>query len=426
MSLERTPSRGDDRTEHRRTRPSPRRRTSALLGTLAVAGALLVAMPASSPRAATAAVAATTSRAAATGPLYRFVSMPDFINSDYGDTRVLAGWDPGEPVTFPDSETTYLHTILETIRAERPSFVLDGGDLVNGHWEDDVLHTGIFGPSATDRQRHDLAVLAGHLYYRTLLGLFSSTFGPGWVAYHGPSFFPQIGDHDIGDNPWRAGTVKTGQVGLHKYEFSKYFTRLANGAHRFGMHPAGPSAYTAYAFRRGADLFVSIDDFYRSGSGVRLTLDPQQLAWLTHRLSTARSNGVRHIVVQGHLPVIGASLPYVGSSRLRLEGGAGSAFWRVLKRFHVDLYLAGEFHAVSVRHDGPYQVVHGSVPSYGKTNYLVGDVYPDRIVVTVKELRATLADGTGTLQMPWNRYDRKGWVYDPQPTVVRSFVVPRT
>ena len=53
---------------------------------------------------------------------------------------------------------------------------------------------------------------------------------------------------------------------------------------------------------------------------MRLTLDPQQLRWLGKRLSAARSNGVRHVIVQGHLPVIGSSLPSVASSRLMLEG----------------------------------------------------------------------------------------------------------
>ena len=134
------------------------------------------------------------------------------------------------------------------------------------------------------------------------------------------------------------------------------FTGLSNGAHRFGKHPAGPSEFTAYTFR-----WATFDDFYRTSSRVRLTLDPQQLRWLGKRLSTARSN--RSTVASRPPPVIGSSLPAVASSQLELEavpappsGGCSSATTST---------CLGEFHAVSVRATA---WAYGSVPSYGNAS----------------------------------------------------------
>lgn len=394
----------------------------ALLTGAAATAALLAGVFAAGPRTAASAAA----QQAPAAPLFRFVSIPDFTNDDYGDTRSEPGWDSGDPVTINDSQTTALRTILDVVKAEHPSFVLDAGDLVNGRWNDDYEHTGIFGPSGTADERYRLAISAGDLYYGTLKALFAS---------EGLRFYPTLGDHDVGDNPWPVGWVKTQQVPLQKAEFAKYFTLDFRQQPRFGMRPwAGPSQYTAYAIRWADTLIVSVDEFYYTGGSVQLTLDPVQLQWLAQRLKTARANGVAHIIVQGHLPVIGAPLPYRSSSRLMLNGGAGSAFWQLLKRYHVDLYLAGEMHAVSVRTDGTVQVVHGCAPYIGTETYLVGDVYADRIVVTVKQLTATFPDSTRMWQMPGlppggnivNYYVHAQMNFDPEPTIITSFVVPNT
>ena len=164
------------RTRHQRPGAPSRSRRLRLIGTLAVAGGAGggdVSRSHSVRDGCDRTRGETGGRIGAVVPVREHAKL---LNSDYGDTREMAGWDPGEPDTNSDLQTAYMHTILDVVKAN-DKLVLDAGDLVNGHWEDDVLHTGIFGPSSTDSQRHNLAILAGHLYYRTLRGLFTSTFG---------------------------------------------------------------------------------------------------------------------------------------------------------------------------------------------------------------------------------------------------------
>jgi len=54
----------------------------------------------------------------------------------------------------------------------------------------------------------------------------------------------------------------------------------------------------------------------------------------------------------------------------------------------VDLYLAGEVHAITcTERDGVQQIAHGGLVGYNtRTNYLVVDVYPNRLELTIKEI----------------------------------------
>lgn len=77
----------------------------------------------------------TPTAAPASAPLFTFVSMPDFINTDIGSTRVRAGkgWDPGDPTSINKSWREALDVILDEVQAEKPAAVLVAGDLVDGH-----------------------------------------------------------------------------------------------------------------------------------------------------------------------------------------------------------------------------------------------------------------------------------------------------
>jgi hypothetical protein len=63
-------------------------------------------------------------------------------------------------------------------------------------------------------------------------------------------------------------------------------------------------------------------------------------------------------------------------------------FWQALKRHQVTLYLCGEVHAITcMERDGVQQIAHGGLIGYNtRTNYLVADVYPDRLELTLKEI----------------------------------------
>ena len=353
-------------------------------------------------------------------PLFTFVSMPDFLNTDIGDTRVRAGvgWDPGDPNSINASWKRALDVILDEVQAEEPAAVLVAGDLVDGHWGVDVEPaTGIFGPVGTREEKLAAVTNAGALYY----GQWASRF-----RERGLRVLPALGDHEIGDNPWPAGSFDLAAVPTFKKVWADAFTRTGAGGHRYPMRPVGTSFEdTAYAVRIANTMFVSVDVFSLTRDAVDITVSGGQLRWLDRLLSGARQKGVEHIVVQGHTPVL-RPVRARHSSKITMAGGADSAFWRLLDRHDVDLYLAGEMHDMTTwTEDGVVQVVHGALSTWGQANYLVGRVYADRIELTLKEFRGTRSVGRPL----WNT-DRKGppqkVTFLPGPEVVGTMVIDKS
>ena len=322
--------------------------------------------------------------AAGEAPLFTFVSMPDFLNTDIGDTRLRAGrgWEPGDPNSLNASWLRAVNVILDEVETESPDVVLVAGDLVEGHWGIDSDGTGIFGPARTRSQQLRAVTNAGNLYY----GEWAKRFRD-----RGLQVLPAVGDHEVGDNPWPAGSFKLAAVPTYKQVWARNFTRAGAG-NRYAERPVGTAFEdTAYAVRMANTLFVSVDVFRATRDVLKPTVSGGQLHWLDGLLGRARADGVTHIVVQGHAPVLGP-LRSRASSRLTMPGGAKSAFWQILKRHKVDLYLAGEMHDMTTHTDGVVQVVHGGLSSVGDANYLIGAVYADRIELRLEELTGSITD----------------------------------
>ena len=87
-----------------------------------------------------------------------------------------------------------------------------------------------------------------------------------------------------------------------------------------------------------------------------------------------------------------------------LEGGRESAFWQTMADYDVTLYLCGEVHAITcTERDGVQQIAHGGLFGYNpRVNYLVVDVYPDKVELTLKELDV-IPSGDYLWQPGWNR-----------------------
>ncbi len=268
-----------------------------------------------------------------------FVSMPDFLNVDTDYPQ--PGWEGS------------LDFILKSVKSEDPDFLLVAGDLVMGHWQD---AEGIRKYAAR--------------YY------------PAWMKRlrdHGLTFYAALGDHEIGDNPWRG--PKADLVPLYKDQFREYLKMPLNGPE----HMQG----TAFWWKHQNVLFVSVDVFEKGKSNqgeIRAGVTGPQLTWLENVLSDNRA-AVDHIVVMGHTPVLGPVRKW-SSSGLMLTGGRESPFWQTLKKHQVDLYLCGEVHAMTcTQRDGVQQIAHGGLIGYNsRTNYLVAKVYSDRIDLELKEV----------------------------------------
>jgi len=65
-----------------------------------------------------------------------------------------------------------------------------------------------------------------------------------------------------------------------------------------------------------------------------------------------------------------------------------------MARHRVDMYLCGEVHAVTAIHrDGVTQISHGS-PIQGRTQFMTGRVYGDRVELATHKLHVTKDDSS--------------------------------
>ena len=354
-------------------------------------------------------------------PLITLVSIPDFINADVGDVRGIdrpgyLGWDPGDPNSTNAYYRDTLRVVLDQVASQNPDAVLVAGDKVNGHWGVDYDQTGIFGP--VDTYEHKLEALrnAGALYY----GQWKDRF-----AQRGLTVYPAVGDHEVGDNPWPIGWFKTRAFGTYKDTWARHFT--ASGT-KYALRPVGtPYEGTAYAVRLTPDtLLVTVDTFAKYDGTVHAHLTSDQLSWVESTIREAQASGAKNVIVQGHVSVLGpVNNQY--SSNLMYEGGGSSAFWQMLKRRNVDLYLAGEAHDMTVHTDGTLvQVTHGGYVPRGISNYLLIKVYEDRIELKLQQFSGRTLDQTRRL---WQTADKRPpWsqVIDPGPQPVGTMTIDKS
>src|SRR4051794_33979147 len=327
--------------------------------------------------------AAPVSAAAEEETPFTIVSAPDFLNADIGDVRESPLWRDGDPNSINDSITAGLTTVFGEIQGERPDKVLVAGDLVDGHWGQDVEDTGIFGPVGTAGEKRLAIARAGTLYYTQWLRRFRD---------RGLAVYPAVGDHDIGDNPWAGSPeydFKRHSMNIYKSTWASVFTRPA-GSYTYPNHPAsGAHTDTAYAVMLAPEvLLVTVDVFKRTDSDIERTVDGEQLAWLDGVLARAQARGVDWVIVQGHVPTLGP-VRYRSSSNMSIAHRADSAFWKSLVRHKVDLYLSGEVHDTSMIHEaGVTQISHGGLFGKSQSSFLVAHFFPDRLELTAKDLNA--------------------------------------
>lgn len=367
--------------------------------------------------------------ARATDP-WTFVSMPDWLNVDVGDLSGLPNY-AGQNSTTPSWEAA-MDSVLSSIAAENPDFVMVAGDLTMARWIQDGLPTiggtGLFGEPgyasldlATEEQR---VRNASDLYYTDWKQRFTDR---GLVAY------TAIGDHEIGDdtptwdlqsqtyngNTVNYGTLARQTIPVHREQYAKHFVEpfatdpgntLAAGSTFLGGPTSGQHADSAYAIQHKNTLMIALDVFKQPTPTDRpiITVADEQLAWLEDTLIAAQADAsIHHVMVQAHTPVL-QPVNARNSGQLKVAGAENSALWQLLDQYDADLYLAGEVHDITVNQEpgqSVIQVVHGGFMGFDDSiidsqTYLVGEVYGDRIELTLKEL---MVDATGgTLFQPGN------------------------
>jgi hypothetical protein len=297
--------------------------------------------------------------------------------------RGPGSWNPRRSAnsTSPGYERA-IDRVLDDWQGLQPDGVLVAGDLVDGRWGRDSHHTGNFGPVGTPAQRTTATRRAAATYYPAYLQRFRD---------HGLELYAAAGDHEYGDNPWTISKRRLAPV--FREQFARYLTHTPSGRPRFRDHPRGVHAGTAYAFRPAPGVqVVSIDPFDIAPDHARLRVDRQQLRWLVGVLRSAREDGVRWTIVQGHLPIL-EPVRSRGSSELHYPGGSRSRLWKVFETFGVDVYLCGEVHDVTATtRDGILQLAHGGAFQFGLTTYALLDVHDDRLDISLRDFGVEVRD----------------------------------
>jgi hypothetical protein len=277
--------------------------------------------------------ASPTARTAAPGS-FRFTSVPDLFNADI--PYPMPGWEDA------------LSWFLDRLKREGPAFTLVPGDIMDARWW---------------RNRKQV-----RLYAAAYWGGYARR-----MRDHDITLYPAVGDHELGDDAWESQDT---------YDLTATFERQF--VRRFDTPRNGPAGYEglAYTVERENFLLVTVDTFERRGGEVHVSVTGDQLDWLRSVLVDTDAD---HVVVQGHVPVLGP-VRSRHSSALSLDGGRDSGFWRALAEFGVDAYLCGEHHAITVdRADGVWQVTHGALwGTHSPVNYLVGAVRPDGLRLELK------------------------------------------
>jgi hypothetical protein len=268
----------------------------------------------------------------------KFVSFPDFFNFDI-------------PYPWPGYDTA-VNYFLNQVKSEKPNFVLVDGDLVNGHWWN--------SPKCVEHM--------GTIYYSA------------WVKRmqeHGLKYYTAVGDHELGDDPWPK----------QKRELIPYLEDVYRENLKMPANGPENKKGLAYYVREGSLLVITVETFEVIDDSMHIAVVGEQLEWFKKVLESNKD--AKFKIVQGHVGIWG-DIKSRSSSRLMLAGGKNSDFFKVMKDNDVDIYLAGEFHDVTVlESDGIWQIVHGS--SWGREivdteDYLTGEVHGNELVLKMKRI----------------------------------------
>ena len=175
---------------------------------------------------------------------YRFVSAPDFLNQDVADLtadgrKQFVDERTGEVANSTNAEyDAALDHVIDEMASHGTDDVLVAGDLVEGRWGRDDAHTGVFGPVRTQSQRLRAWRRAADVYY------------PAWrerFEARGLTTYPALGDHEIGDDPWRARNdpwidFKRRHVPEFKRIYADHMLTSEGGRPRFATGPPGRPA----------------------------------------------------------------------------------------------------------------------------------------------------------------------------------------
>ncbi len=314
---------------------------------------------------------------------------------------LLADWHSAEKYTQneknPDWMAEAVAEDVATVKMLKSNYggelILMPGDSNGGHWDTPKFIQNNF-PGVTEEES---VLEAGRLCYSGMI----DSFRKGGYS----KLIMAVGDHEMGDNPWPAGSAVSRCQPQFRESFAKEFNMNPDGGRFLYEKPIGKAASrplgtpyenTSYAYRHKNVLFITIDAFHQEDPDkvigdegtVTGTVVDEHLQWLQNVLSEARKDsGIKHIFVQSHLPVI-YPVRKVNSSGMLMDDGTGNLFWQALRKYKVDIYFAGEVHANTVTKDPESDLVQLVSRGNFFNNFQALDITDDRIEVVCYDQKA--------------------------------------
>jgi hypothetical protein len=268
--------------------------------------------------------------------------MSGIPHHDIGNYTRSSFWKAGRPRGMRDHPTwaRSIDVVLGRLARERVDAYLHTGDMVGGKWgvDHDRPRAGIVGPYGNVERD---GVPRTHQY--KLIRDFRAAWRDHFVAGRG-------------------------------------YRRLTEGQQRHGAYA------TVLPGRVG---LVTLEPLLRTNGRLVARIGPRQEAWLTRTLRALREDGSRYLIVQSEVPLLAPNRAR-HSSRLILRNV--ERIYDICARAGVDLILSGEFHAITTTTDRgrtPVQIVHGGQLYRAHVNYLVIDVFDDRLEITAKGMTGT-------------------------------------
>jgi len=301
-------------------------------------------------------------------------------------------WHTGDGELRGARDITNQVKILSDMATFKPEFLLLTGDMVGGMWLSDAFQQKY----APDGSLEDLVMTCGDICYGGINKRFRE-FGLKPIGC--------LGDHELGDQNWDLNSRKSSAVKYFKEAFSRAYTLDSAGKSLYDgyigsvpQRPIGtPYENTSYAFINKNVMVVSVDIFtFESPTvlldsvrgTVSLDITGAHRQWLDDVLAAGNKiDSVDFIIVQSHFPVM-IPMRKHQTSHMTVLHEEQSAFWKLLTKNKVDLYYAGEVHALTPTMDnnsGVIQIIHGSFISSPTHSFLVNEVEKNKLTLYCRE-----------------------------------------
>jgi hypothetical protein len=305
---------------------------------------------------------------------------------------VLSDWHNAEKYIFgkrPKDEVNDIQVISYLKQNFGGELILASGDTNSGVWYPHHFSKALNNMMGSKLKPAEVIMEAGRRCYSGLMKSFR--LGGFW------NLIMAVGDHELGDNPWNEGSLKSKLVLQYRRAFADNINMDYDGNFRFqeniGDVESRPFSTqfseTSYAYIHKNVLFVTIDEWYQKSPNSNIskrgtvvgTMSGKHLKWFDNVLTAGRAHPkVKHIFVQGHLPIL---LPVrkVKSSGMALEDGTNSLLWKTMQKHKVDIYWAGEVHLNTVSKDPDSNLIQVVNRGNYFSNFFTVDVTDDLITL---------------------------------------------